>query len=299
MRSGRRARSGLLFLLSTSILALSATPVVAQDCPELVGRWPYGPVPGVTVSGGYAYFGSGGAMVIADVCGPAGTAGGRLGRDARPSRQLRRLRRLRLRGGLTTEGLRVIDVSTPSAPVEVGSLGTSGRRLRCRGLGQLRLRRGRASRPSSDRRQHARRSRSRWLPRHAGRRLRSSRSRAATPTSRTWNRGPPSDRREHAVDAGRGRLRRHARRRLRRRGIGRLRLRGGLTTAGLRVLDISDPRAPVEVGFVDTPGTAAAVAVVGGYAYVADYDQGLRVIDVRHPSDPVEVGLPRHAGMGG
>jgi len=37
---------------------------------------------------------------------------------------------------------------------------------------------------------------------------------------------------------------------------------------GLRVIDIGNPSAPVEVGFVDTPG-AEDVAVSGGYAYVA------------------------------
>ncbi len=55
---------------------------------------------------------------------------------------------------------------------------------------------------------------------------------------------------------------------------------GRLGVSGLRVIDVSDPTAPVEVGFVDTPGFAYAVAVAGGYAYVADDGRGLRVIDV-------------------
>ena len=44
-----------------------ATPVLAQDCPELVGRWPYGPSQAVAVSDGYAYFGSGSVLMVADV----------------------------------------------------------------------------------------------------------------------------------------------------------------------------------------------------------------------------------------
>jgi len=46
---------GMAFHSVTSRLALAAmaalvvAPVAAQDCPELVGRWPFGPVPGITV----------------------------------------------------------------------------------------------------------------------------------------------------------------------------------------------------------------------------------------------------------
>ncbi|UCH33003.1 MAG: carboxypeptidase regulatory-like domain-containing protein, partial [Armatimonadota bacterium] len=61
-------------------------------------------------------------------------------------------------------------------------------------------------------------------------------------------------------------------------------------SAGLRVIDVSDPAAPLEVGFLDTPGTAYHVAVAGGYAYVADGASGLRVIDVSNAAAPVEVG---------
>ena len=60
--------------------------------------------------------------------------------------------------------------------------------------------------------------------------------------------------------------------------------------AGLRVIDVSAPSAPVEVGFVDTQGGARDVAVSGGHAYVADSWAGLLVIDVSTPSAPVEVG---------
>jgi hypothetical protein len=68
---------------------------------------------------------------------------------------------------------------------------------------------------------------------------------------------------------------------------------------GLRVVDVSSPANPVEVGFYDTPGFAADVAVSGNYANVADESRGLRVVDISNPTNPVEVGFydtPREAG---
>ncbi len=59
---------------------------------------------------------------------------------------------------------------------------------------------------------------------------------------------------------------------------------------GLRVVDISNPFAPTEVGFYDTPGWAEGVAVAGDYAYVTEGYGGLRVVDVSNPSNPTEVG---------
>ena len=53
--------------------------------------------------------------------------------------------------------------------------------------------------------------------------------------------------------------------------------------AGLRVIDVSTPAVPVEVGSVSTPGFALGVAVSGDYAYVAARGAGLRVIDVSAP----------------
>jgi ethanolamine utilization microcompartment shell protein EutS len=61
--------------------------------------------------------------------------------------------------------------------------------------------------------------------------------------------------------------------------------------AGLRIIDISTPSAPVEVGFFDTDGSAYGVYVSGSYAYVADQWDGLRIIDISTPSAPVEVGF--------
>jgi hypothetical protein len=59
--------------------------------------------------------------------------------------------------------------------------------------------------------------------------------------------------------------------------------------AGLRVINISNPNSPVEVGFYVPPDIAYSVAVSGDYAYVGTY-HGLRVVNVSNPSNPVDVG---------
>lgn len=59
-------------------------------------------------------------------------------------------------------------------------------------------------------------------------------------------------------------------------------------TAGLRVFDVSNPTAPVQVGFCGAPENAQAVEVVGNYAYVANGygTNGFWVIDVSNPAAP-------------
>jgi len=61
-------------------------------------------------------------------------------------------------------------------------------------------------------------------------------------------------------------------------------------SSGLRVIDVSSPAAPLELGVFDTPGEASEVEVVDGLAYVADGSSGLRVIDVSNPAAPLELG---------
>jgi len=58
------------------------------------------------------------------------------------------------------------------------------------------------------------------------------------------------------------------------------------------VIDVSNPTAPVEVGFLEivVMYSAVDVAVSGLYAYVND-SVSLRVIDVSTPSAPVEIGI--------
>ena len=182
-------------------------------------------------------------------------------------------------------GLRVIDVSAPTAPAEVGSLDTAGLRLDVAVVGRLRLRRGRRRGPSGDRRQHAIGAGGGGLFDAAGRV--GVQPRAATPTSRIGRRSS-GDRRQHPAAPVEVGIRRHA---------GRppvSRCRAATRTwrtdyAGLRVIDVTTPRRRSRSAH-DTPGDAIGVAVSRGYAYVADDRAGLRVIDMSDAAAPVEVG---------
>ena len=60
---------------------------------------------------------------------------------------------------------------------------------------------------------------------------------------------------------------------------------------GLRVMDLSQPDSPREIGAYQTPGFAMDVAVQGGHAFVAARKGGLRVIDISDPTTPREVGF--------
>ena len=60
---------------------------------------------------------------------------------------------------------------------------------------------------------------------------------------------------------------------------------------GFHIMDISDPQAPFEVGFLDTPQSALDVKVSGDYAFVAAAWAGLRIIDISQPAQPVEIGF--------
>jgi hypothetical protein len=60
---------------------------------------------------------------------------------------------------------------------------------------------------------------------------------------------------------------------------------------GLRIVDVSTPSAPVEVGFYQSPPEYAnSVTVVGNYAYITT-GGALRIVDVSTPSAPTEVGF--------
>jgi hypothetical protein len=60
-------------------------------------------------------------------------------------------------------------------------------------------------------------------------------------------------------------------------------------TAGLSLVDVGDPRNPVEIGAYDTPGRAAQLQVVEGHVFLVDGD--LRVVDVSDPTAPSLVGF--------
>ncbi len=59
---------------------------------------------------------------------------------------------------------------------------------------------------------------------------------------------------------------------------------------GLRILDVSQPASPREVGAIDLPGSESDVWLLpGGYAYVPQADH-LEIVDLRAPSSPRAVG---------
>jgi PKD repeat protein len=60
---------------------------------------------------------------------------------------------------------------------------------------------------------------------------------------------------------------------------------------GLGIIDATDSAAPVEMGFLDTPGYANDLAVVENYAYIISGSGGLYVINVVDPTTPTEVGF--------
>ncbi|MBE7499156.1 MAG: PQQ-binding-like beta-propeller repeat protein [Verrucomicrobiales bacterium] len=59
---------------------------------------------------------------------------------------------------------------------------------------------------------------------------------------------------------------------------------------GLRVMDVSQPAAPREVGYYRPGGAVVGVAIQGGHAYVANTESGLHVLSLSDPARPVRVG---------
>lgn len=72
-------------------------------------------------------------------------------------------------------------------------------------------------------------------------------------------------------------------------------LRGGLAyvadgAGGLRVLDVSDPALPVQLGAITFGDYAMKLRLEGDVAYVAAYGAGLQVVDVSDPAAPASLG---------
>ena len=60
----------------------------------------------------------------------------------------------------------------------------------------------------------------------------------------------------------------------------------------LRIVDISDPSAPVDRGYVRTPGFARGVSVSGNLVLIGGgYANRLLIVDVSAPSAPVVAGV--------
>ncbi|MBN1998025.1 hypothetical protein JW935_10760 [candidate division KSB1 bacterium] len=65
----------------------------------------------------------------------------------------------------------------------------------------------------------------------------------------------------------------------------------------LWIIDISEPSAPVEAGFINPGGSLLAVDVSVSFACLGYHRSGLRVIDVSTPAAPTETSLLYTDGM--
>jgi hypothetical protein len=70
----------------------------------------------------------------------------------------------------------------------------------------------------------------------------------------------------------------------------------GVGPSGLHVFDVSEPSAPVEIGAIDTAGFPSRIEVVEDLAYIADW-RGLQVIDVSDPTAPAVIGSVPVSGL--
>lgn len=51
----------------------------------------------------------------------------------------------------------------------------------------------------------------------------------------------------------------------------------------MRIIDVSDPTSPTEVGGYEIPGTSMDVYVRGTNVFIADDWKGLKIVDVSNP----------------
>ena len=110
------------------VASVCSAPGSALDCPELVGRWPYGPASAVALSGDFAFVGSGTVLLIVDLSTPATpVVVAEVGLEATVAA-------IAVAGdhayvANTEDGLRVIDISTPTAPSAIGHLDVTRDRI--------------------------------------------------------------------------------------------------------------------------------------------------------------------------
>jgi hypothetical protein len=266
---------------------LLASADLRADCPELVGRWPYGPVAAVSVRDGYAYIGSGTAVVVVDVSDP--TRPVRVGLADTPDY----VQDVTIEGSYAYvadgwAGLRIVDISNPSAPVEVGFYDTSGYSVGVAVTGRhayvADYTEGLVVLDISNPQAPTEVGRYRFLEPVAISVVGSYAYTAdgyggphildvSDPSAPVvvGSAAIPDNARDLAV-------------------VGRYASLAA-QQAGLRVVDVSSPFAPREVGSIEWPegGFAGGVAVSGGYACLGCFDR-FRVVDVSEPSVPVEVG---------
>jgi hypothetical protein len=67
--------------------------------------------------------------------------------------------------------------------------------------------------------------------------------------------------------------------------------------AGVHLVDISQPSAPILLGSYDTPGSARSVWLADSIVHVADWGAGLLALDVSDPTAPVPLGGRLTSGL--
>lgn len=108
-----------LLVVSSGLMLFGSGPASSQDCPELVGRVPYGPSRAVDAVGDFAYYGSGSMLMIADVSDPGAPVV--VGELQMPNL----VQDVAVVGGYAhvvcgPDGYSLVDVSAPSSPELVG-----------------------------------------------------------------------------------------------------------------------------------------------------------------------------------
>src|SRR5262249_43801364 len=59
---------------------------------------------------------------------------------------------------------------------------------------------------------------------------------------------------------------------------------------GMRIIDVSNPVKPKEIGSFEGPGNVTKIALGDKYAYLADYSGGLYIVDISNPKKPQKIG---------
>jgi hypothetical protein len=118
--SGPRMRRMALTQALAGLCVAYAT-ATAAECPELIGRLPYGPATAVAASGDLVLYASGPMLMIADVADPANPVV--LGEFELPDTTIHGIAVSGDHAYVANSraGIRVVDISDPSAPVEVGA----------------------------------------------------------------------------------------------------------------------------------------------------------------------------------
>jgi hypothetical protein len=280
------ARPGL-YVLAALIAVACTVSAFAEQCPRRVGWWPYGPVVDVAIAGEHAVFGSGRTLFIADISSPE------------TPRIVGELALPRFIGSVTIDGdyayvgsdvLRVIDISVPERPLEVGSadagvtdlvvMGDIAYGIRAEAwFGYLVI--FDISDPTAPRTIEERMANCVAITRHSHYLFLATSYAVEYGTLRVLDISEPANPIEVALVEYSG-------------FPNDLEVFDDFLAVtdiqpGLRIFDIGDPTAPREVASLVVPA-ATQVTVSGGVAFVGGEGSVLRLIDVSDPARPVVMG---------